>query len=1229
MARRTARASGALLAEFDGPSVASIAAGLQLLPVNAGNMWLLDRLALYGVSLDRQLDGRNPSPSQIKALLKSPLLALRVQDPYEDVFAVEIQYDGGPYLATQGLLNRSGRKLDLLIKAVFGSAGRGLPTEYVSQADELVRIGLTVSDVICRRAGLSRGTAPINGQGLFVPDAEQLRTVRAYVTFSHDDLAALMPARFADRFFSLAELPGWLDFYDQDRLHGALIERPLLAIEDGVVVAAPGELLASIRHHMFVLADELGCRRDVVGALADVVAAQADEALQRTGAQPIRDSKLEACEFEAQAYVLDTDKRIELVVYTDRLDGYKSERPFSSIPNWNGGEPVRAMLRELDAQWAYVGDLVRVLRVIVVEAHSRPYFLGLEHAEYQQLTLNLDDLEDIIDVTANDPLALWYFAQADGALHDSVRVLSFSVLDRFAQYRDLDCSYYFDDERKPDSVSIASDFGLPVRLEALAAGDRHLLPVPNENRLVEVRLRFGQRTAPIYVTHPFVTPTRLVVESGSLRMWVKWPNAVGEPDGQDLSGLFADAVAFWLWKIIDAMPTQVEKCLSRNGLFEAEFEIEVDGNCRDWRGYGDSHETDDEGVDLVHVVKVEAGVVRLRFVLEAAGLLVDPRNLADRSVVRALTKGLTLLGADLRVEDVDVVAKVSNLRFLRAHRGSELSRRPTSIPQVRWLNPAASSVVLDLLGTFLESFGPVGMRFDDQDRGEVLNGLVGRLYAVLCSEIDKFDATALLTDLIRRDEAVLRAQAVAAEDLVVQAQLFGPESAYVGDLRKKASTAAATARSGRFLIELVTARPPSGLRMPNLETYDLLVALADQIIGLGTLSDAIRYGLSRAQLTHLRSGRLGIARDDSFYQAIGSAADTQAAREWARITGSDHETQGSSDWSVPIDEIEAAVKAEFGFTITEYVRIADELLSILFTESVEDQPSIAAWTDIITVLVERVGVEASRADQVLERLTLSTVADLQSLGSDWYPWLFSRDRSYNARPFVDIPADGTSGRRLAWGVQRLGGAPEYRALTVYTGRVRSASSEMKALQGKVRARQNREFEKRVAEEFREAGISHIQTAVKKVGGRRIHASAGEDLGDIDVLAVDSLHRVVFVVEAKDYEMARTPAEFKNEVDKLLIGEKSALAKHARRLKWVRENLRVVLSDAGVMNDHQHWVVVPVVVTSQDLVTPGLVHASMSVVGIRDLQAFLMRVFKNPKRYVGTGGTGESGRRRRR
>ena len=82
------------------------------------------------------------------------------------------------------------------------------------------------------------------------------------------------------------------------------------------------------------------------------------------------------------------------------------------------------------------------------------------------------------------------------------------------------------------------------------------------------------------------------------------------------------------------------------------------------------------------------------------------------------------------------------------------------------------------------------------------------------------------------------------------------------------------------------------------------------------------------------------------------------------------------------------------------------------------------------------------------------------------------------------------------------------------------------------------FEREVETVLGRSGMPVTGTAVKRICGRRLLSAAGADLGDIDAIALDPASKTIIVAEAKDFELARTPAGLANEAEDLLTATRA-------------------------------------------------------------------------------------------
>ena len=148
-------------------------------------------------------------------------------------------------------------------------------------------------------------------------------------------------------------------------------------------------------------------------------------------------------------------------------------------------------------------------------------------------------------------------------------------------------------------------------------------------------------------------------------------------------------------------------------------------------------------------------------------------------------------------------------------------------------------------------------------------------------------------------------------------------------------------------------------------------------------------------------------------------------------------------------------------------------------------------------------------------------------------------------------------------------------------------------------------------------------SVNKIGGRRIVDHNGNDLGDIDVLGIHSPSRTLVAVEAKDFEIARTPSELAGEIEKLFAGgtaKRSTVELHSRRLKWLSDHLTDVVREMGGQADSS-WRVAGAIVTSDPLVSPLSISSPIPVIPLEDLapNSFALSSPSHlPKRRAGKG-----------
>ncbi|MGW3556285.1 hypothetical protein ACWDNT_02725 [Streptomyces sp. NPDC000963] len=1197
----------------DGPSLVRSAAALQLIPENVPCLVRLQRLAAVGACLPSRPEAPRLSPSRIRSLLKDPVIgsaAVRSQeDPYNDLYTAEVPFHGGPYLITQGLTERSAYTLGLILRSVFGPEGETLPGAFRLEASHLVQVVLRLSHTTLLRAGLTRGVIPpaATREEAFVPGENTLSTLCEAVTFDEAALSRIAPPQVLQVLDSLTVRPGMHTFTAELGPDEGMILTPLLTVGPTVVIANPGELSTALRHRLLVLATEHDCGPQLIQLVRACVLSEATEILIDCGATPLPPAVQvdDDPQISRRQFTFADDKHLDLAVVTDDLSDYDAQTPYGY---WNAAG-VMQHLHELHETPVHpLQDDAHCLRLIINQGLGRSSFFGLRKSSRvgPRLATTVDDLRVMAELDGTDPLFLWRFAQADEKLHTDAMVHSFGMLDNYGMYRDHEYSYYLSDERRPSAVMVNSDFSQALRVEAHQRYDHHVVASPHRPALVPVFALYGVDTAPIYRTHPTVPEDELLVETAGLQVWIG--------SNQDTAGalesfqeMVIEAVAYWVWQISLAAPNEL--LAMADGLGRVRITVSFD-NADAWLKALAGHVTQpNQNAPWIAQQAHSTGLIPLELLATGVATLLVEDNSADRLIVQVLAEAMVGNDSDPVVSDlVERLAPVGHKKMLHAQ-ARPMLLRPGRLPTARLVQPAVSAVVLDKLGEWLAIEGiPQGI-ISEENRLDVLNKTVRHYFQRIQDLIASLAPEGLMNQLMARHEALIRAEA--HDDQVLRSRLacFGTSSQPATQLAEDSRKRVAAAQASRFLIEYAAATPPSGDQPLTLDTYDILLAIAADLISRATLSDAIRHDFSTAKLSLLESGRLGVSRGDQ-YETGTDALALDRARAAMGTADQFSAPSAPRTASAPSAKVEEAMLAEFGFTLTELAHGMGEIIA-LGDEACGDEPFALPVTRIQQHLVSTLGWVDDKAHAFLDRLSLRPRAKFLSVGADAWPWRYNREWSYARRPLVRLA--GVDGEVLMWAPRHVWSTGPYWVDLVYSGRLKATSPTMKKLMGSIRQDHNKEFEKESERALANAGCSITAHSVGKIAGRRLMSPQGDDLGDIDALGINLDQRTILIVESKDFEMARNPSELANEADALLRGDKSAVFKISRRAQWIRTHLAPTLNHFTNSTDTRGWTVAPVVVTSRDLISSRVLTSDVPVMAIHQLTAWAAAQTRHGKR----------------
>lgn len=255
---------------YDPDDLLSAAAALQLVPANAHHGVRMQAFAHVAACLPIG-DGRGViSRNRLTAILHASPLGdgpiRQAEDPFDGVFVDSIMFFGGEYLVIGGETEYDTYTLHHLCQAIFQHTDPFSDGGYAQHVYRVVRAGLALSDSICRRVGLTRGSSPPEYQDVAVPPHSAMEGLKQAVRFTLSELVLALKARDAGApdLRPLTVERGSVRVQDYRLMEGPLLQTPLVRSGDCVIVAAPTSIAYALRQEILRAAVE----RNVTSELA-------------------------------------------------------------------------------------------------------------------------------------------------------------------------------------------------------------------------------------------------------------------------------------------------------------------------------------------------------------------------------------------------------------------------------------------------------------------------------------------------------------------------------------------------------------------------------------------------------------------------------------------------------------------------------------------------------------------------------------------------------------------------------------------------------------------------------------------------------------------------------------------------------------------------------------------------------------------------------------------------
>ena len=871
---------------FDKCDLLSRVAALQLMPENADQALRLEALAQVVSSLPCSA---RPLPTisgtRFKALCEGPELdGLKAyEDPFNNPFTEAVGFHGGNFVVFPGNLDDAAYIFRQMIRGLSRRSAAISSDAYIERARQVITAALVLSDEVARRSGVGRGTAAVSRdkRPILLPAAARFARLRRAVAFDHADLLRLLGRYRVDvaAIDPLSVTFGQAKATDVQITGGSLSKTPIVRSENRWIVAVPGALISAAWVAVIAMAREAGLASALGGAFHEATWASVQESLAFMGHEP-RPSPIPGAIGEDGVsegfFELDTDKLLHVHLVTDGLRDYSPADPYGEWPIESEMDDVRARIREVHSLSDHASPGSQVaLSLVLTQGVGRSFATHLDlpgEPDTLSICLSAANLETVAALEGGDRLFLLKYARACRKLHSEAHVVCFGELDKISMYIDTGHCFYFNDDARPDLVSVYPDFGGALRQKAVEKRDWHAALSYRPGYYTEVVSLYGTGQIPLYVERRIVResdPRPAVLVEGLPRpIWVLGPGREAArllEDRGDVPFVLASSIAYWLWQLAPSLAAPV-------AAITAEAPVLVEISVIDGVLSGSSGVEPGETSPVRVVAARDSSRVTIFVAPDVMRLFGSDDNRGERELMGAVLSGLgrilppespPLLSGDAIARCLDLHAPLGRKKMiLPLDPATTPTLDPSGLPDLRLVQEADEGVFLDELGDHLTrtkglAIGPI----TDDRRCELLNDCAGFAFEDLVASVSTVDPRGLLERLVAAHEALLYEVESTRLTIPTRLECFGGMATMVERIAKELPDLYKASVALRFLIEYVVSASPKGATPISLEAYDRLLVLSSEVVTFGQLSDTVRYEVADVRLSILPSVRLGISRE--------------------------------------------------------------------------------------------------------------------------------------------------------------------------------------------------------------------------------------------------------------------------------------------------------------------------------------------------------------------------------
>ena len=1184
-------------------------AGLSLLPENHGKYVRSEELTRVSINHYNH-NNEIPNSKALVEFLDAEYPSHYLEDPPVNLFTDLVTFYGGDYLLFPGITENGSFILNNLLAAVFHWPDSGIPKQFIVNCQHTISLILTISNTIAGRLGYTRyQEGKAKSDKIVVPDDKLLNNLKAAVTFTIEEMKELCN-RHHIAFEAINEFLIDINSPDLSSPHveeSPLIYKPILRTETHFVIVSPATLSLAIADYIWAFAERAGCMREVNEAYHSLLwnNLQLQLGQMKFKRLDIEGIVLEKENYEREGlYRFDDDKIAYIQYIYDKGINYRTGTTPQKEVFGNQEDKKNHKKRIID-QILAKPDFAEyeIFDFIILSPIGRDFMYPVMKVEQARtIAIPMFELDVLWNLKETKALDLWKFSTAREKQMPNAQMLSFSFLDQYKMYKDYQESFYLSDKTKYDSIHVQVGYSDDLIKQSKHKADKHSALKNYGGRIANIQVERKDKYAPIYVDLMGLLNSDLdfLVEGFSQPIWVSPKSDIKELKGgiRNMFWHVNDAISYWLWQIQEDIIADLKPL----GIAPLAITFDLEPI--------EKFETIDIGFtrepNLSNKFKTEATDDSLNIVIPASIIpyLYGADNEGERVLVKHLLLGFNKL---LSINDKPLISEERILQIIE-------NRVPLGMKKKIFILDTNDNLMLDqrnlkgpryvqeydtsnVLNSIVPALGdccpPVGEIQSQKGRDDLSFKIVQKgLLPILRSKIRQYDSTELLKRFISLNESLIRNREELRVYTPTRIACFVNIEQHQIDLHENLSEVNRTTIALRCLIEHVAAEPIKGTKSISIAAIDELVAIMDQVISWGSLSDQIHFNLFDVKMSVLPSGRIGTQKTqikdvfDPYYESKTRENVADAISTFEQVFPQNENLKGKD---VP-ENLDKAFIADYGISFTRLCQFIEGLCHIGFLQTTPYASlPLVLLIDEVNKYVD--DFNETEFQNAINYLSLSNRGAIENLPKgydfvDIMPWRFNRMLSFIRKPIVLVDAEVEGDSKIAyWGVRQLLSSRMYFGDQMFSDRLRVfENSEVKKVLGKFAQQRGDALVKKIVASINPTGLIIDQDVYIGPGHSLKHSI---DIGDVDILVIDVKRKILFSLECKSMSPSRNIKEMIEEVEKL-FGRKSEIGwinKHVRRHQWLEAN-RLQIS-AKYNTDIKDFLIKSIFITSEDMLTPHL------------------------------------------